>query len=57
MTRLSRRWRKLLVSCYGSEGFLYNSENRKTKIKHLEDKKGQILLNKEKKWRLKIRAI
>jgi hypothetical protein len=40
---------------YNSEGFGYLIEEHKLEVKLLEDKKRQILLEKEKEWRLKIK--
>jgi hypothetical protein len=43
---------------YNSDGFGYlNEDHRNLEVKLLEDKKRNILLEKEKEWRLKSRAL
>jgi hypothetical protein len=46
-----------LETLYNSEGFGYLTETQKLEVKQLEEKKRNILLEKEKEWRLKSRAI
>jgi hypothetical protein len=46
-----------LAYFYSNEGFGYINEERKVEIKLMEDKKRHILLEKEKEWRLKSRAL
>jgi hypothetical protein len=48
MTKLVKHVEEALAYYYDSEGFGYNSKNQKEEIKHLEDKKRQIFLDKEK---------
>jgi hypothetical protein len=46
-----------LSSYYRSEGFRYIIEDQKEEIKLLEGRKRYILLEREKEWRLKSRAL
>jgi hypothetical protein len=46
-----------LVVHYNSVGFGYLTEEQKTKVERLEDKKRKLLLEKEKECRLKNRAL
>jgi hypothetical protein len=46
-----------LVVHYNSVGFGYLIEEHKTKVKRLEDKQRKLLLEKEKEWRLKSKAL
>jgi hypothetical protein len=55
--RVLREVEEALEVLYNSEGFGYLSEEHKIEVKSLEDKRRIILLEKEKEWRLKSRAL
>jgi hypothetical protein len=42
---------------YNREGFSFMNEEQKSEVKVLEDKRRHILLEKEKEWRLNIKAL
>jgi hypothetical protein len=55
--RILKEVEETLASFYSSEGFRYVNEKRKVEIKLLEEKKRHILLEKEKEWKLKSKAL
>jgi hypothetical protein len=55
--RLLKEVEEGLETLYNSEGFGYLTKTHKLEAKQLEEKKRNILLEKEKEWRLKSRAI
>jgi hypothetical protein len=46
-----------METLYNSEGFGYLNEAHKMEVKLLEEKKRNLLLEKEKEWRIKSKAI
>jgi hypothetical protein len=46
-----------LECCYNREGHGFLTNEQKNEIKLLEDKRRKILMDKEKEWRIKSRAI
>jgi len=52
-----REVEEFLDSCYNKEDFGFLTENQKEEMKAMEEKKVQILLNREKEWRIESNAI